>query len=359
MLFARFFSGVGSSTYSSMVGGVLSDIYPSNERNTPMALFSCSALFGIGTGALASGFTAECTTWRWIFYSQAIVDGVLVATFLLLFSETRVTVLLRRRAQEFNALQEQLQKATGSAPRIRWKCQHDEQRDSLPQMVRTSLLRPFHLLLTEPVVFFFSLWAAFAWATLYVALGAVPLVFRSTYAFSLAQSNAVLAAMCVGAVLMTPISIYQARVLGRFASAALPPDVPEARLYCACVESALLPLGLFAFGWSARPDVHWIVPAIAIGVATMGIFAVYLAVFNYLSDAYGRYASSALAAQSFCRNGLGGVLTLVTRQMFAGMGYGAAGSCLGGVALALTLVPWVLVLWGEEIRRRSRFASAL
>lgn len=264
MLLARFFSGVGSSTYSSMVGGVLSDIYPSNERNTPMALFSCSALFGIGTGALASGFTTQYTTWRWIFYSQAIVDGVLVATFLLLFSETRVIVLLRRRAQQFNA---------------------------------------------------------------------------------------VLAAMCVGAVLMTPLSIYQERVLGRFASATFPPGVPEARLHCACVESALLPLGLFAFGWSARPDVHWIVPAAAIGVATMGIFAVYMAVFNYLSDAYGRYASSALAAQSFCRNGFGGVLTLVTRQMFAGTGYGAAGSCLGGVALVLTLVPWVLVLWGGGGRR--------
>ena len=32
----------------------------------------------------------------------------------------------------------------------------------------------------------------------------------------------------------------------------------------------------------------------------MGIFSIYLAVFNYLADTYHRYASSALAAQSFC-----------------------------------------------------------
>lgn len=32
----------------------------------------------------------------------------------------------------------------------------------------------------------------------------------------------------------------------------------------------------------------------------MGIFSVYLAVFNYLADTYHRYASSAIAAQSCC-----------------------------------------------------------
>ncbi|KAK0663563.1 putative transporter [Lasiodiplodia hormozganensis] len=384
MLLARFFAGVGSSTYSSMVGGVISDIYRPEERNTPMALFSCTALFGIGTGAIASGFTAQYTIWRWIFYSQAIVDGVFVALLILLFPETRASVLLRWKAAKFNALHEEMEHAarlssspatttttTTSDPpsppptRIRWRSEQDEQqRGSLAATITTSLTRPFHLLLTEPVAFFFSLWAAFAWATLYVALAAVPLVFSTTHAFTLAQSNAVFAAMCAGAVVITPVSIYQerwARRRGLIPHAGAP---PEARLYFSCVESALLPAGLFLFGWTAAgrgdaDDVHWVVPALAVGVATMGVFSVYLAVFNYLSDAYGRFASSALAAQSFCRNGLGGVLTLVTRRMFVDMGYGPAGSCLGGVALALTMVPWVLVLYGERIRARSKFVGSL
>lgn len=367
-----------------MVGGVISDIYRPEERNTPMALFSCTALFGIGTGAIASGFTAQYTTWRWIFYSQAIVDGVFVALLILLFPETRAPVLLRWKAAEFNALHEEMERAarlltslpattttttTNPPPPpppptcIRWRSEQDEQQrnSSLAATIATSLTRPFHLLLTEPVAFFFSLWAAFAWATLYVALAAVPLVFSTTHNFTLAQSNAVFAAMCAGAVVIAPVSIYQerwARRRGFIPGAGAP---PEARLYFSCVQSALLPAGLFLFGWTAGrgADVHWVVPALAVGVATMGIFSVYLAVFNYLSDTYGRFASSALAAQSFCRNGLGGVLTLVTRRMFVDMGYGPAGSCLGGIALALTLVPWVLVLYGERIRARSKFAGSL
>lgn len=40
MLVARFFLGVGGSTFSSMVGGVVSDMYHSEDRNRPMALFT-------------------------------------------------------------------------------------------------------------------------------------------------------------------------------------------------------------------------------------------------------------------------------------------------------------------------------
>ena len=78
------------------------------------------------------------------------------------------------------------------------------------------------------------------------------------------------------------------------------PTAAEARLYFVCVEAALLPIGLFWFGWTSFPYIPWIVPTLAIGCATMGIFSVYLAVFNYLADTYHRYASSAIAAQSCC-----------------------------------------------------------
>lgn len=91
----------------------------------------------------------------------------------------------------------------------------------------------------------------------------------------------------------------------------------------------------------------------------MGIFSIYLAVFNYLADTYHRYASSALAAQSFCRNMLGGIFPLITDQMFKAMTFQGAGSFLGGVGAILTLVPFVLLIWGPKIRARSKFASEI
>lgn len=159
--------------------------------------------------------------------------------------------------------------------------------------------------------------------------------------------------MCIGAMLSTVLSIYQEKVARHYGKLSL---TPEGRLYFACIESALLPIGLFWFGWTSFPSIHWIVPTIAITCATMGIFSIYLAVFNYLADTYHRHASSALAAQSFCRNILGGIFPLVTTAMFNRMTFAGASSFLGGVGAVLTVVPWVLVFYGPKIRARSKFA---
>lgn len=64
MLVARFWVGCGSSVFSTMVGGVVSDLYHAEDRNTPMALFSGGALFGTGLGPLVSGFIAQNAHWR-------------------------------------------------------------------------------------------------------------------------------------------------------------------------------------------------------------------------------------------------------------------------------------------------------
>lgn len=154
------------------------------------------------------------------------------------------------------------------------------------------------MLLTEPVVFFFSLWVSFSWAVLYLQFSSVPLIFRTNHNFTIEQTGAVFTSMCVGVIIITIISIYQERIAMRFGKHT---TSPEGRLYFVCIESVLLPIGLFWFGWSSFSSVHWIVPAMAVGCATMGIFSIYLATFNYLADTYHRYASSAIAAQSCCK----------------------------------------------------------
>ena len=114
-------------------------------------------------------------------------------------------------------------------------------------------------------------------------------------------------------------------------------------------------------GWTSFPSIHWIVPTLAIGCATMGIFSIYLAVFNYLADTYHRYASSALAAQSFCRNMLGGVFPLVTGAMFHRMTFAGASSFLGGVVNypSLTVFCTYLSGLGSSLDDRSLGFSLL
>lgn len=176
MLVARFFAGVGSSTFSTMVGGVVSDTYhasgtlsnfsdhsqPSTndcaERNTPMALFSGAALFGTGLGPLCSGFIAQHLSWRWVFYVQVITCGILILAVTIFFKETRGSVLLSRRAALLNSWYEAREKAglagfqmpidgrpEKQSQRIRWKVESDADRDSLVKMIGISVYRPFRV----------------------------------------------------------------------------------------------------------------------------------------------------------------------------------------------------------------------
>ena len=389
MLLSRLFLGIGASTFSTMGGGILADIYISSERNTPMVLFTGATMFGTGVGPLVSGIVAENLLWRWVFYIQVFTSGFLIALIILFFRETRGHIVLSRKAKVLNKWYEALEAAgslgisipptspplspssphpekhdpTPTTPstrttthRIRYKVLADEQRSSILNLISLSLYRPFHLLVTEPVVFWFSVWISFAWGILYLQFASIPLVFKTSYNFTLAQTGYVFTAMSIGGILSTILSITQ----DNWAVKRYPHKFhdPEGRLLFTCVEAALLPIGLFWFGWTCYPSVPWILPTIAVGIATMGIFSVFLAVFNYSADVYKSYASSALAASGLCRNLLAGCFPLVAHALFNNLGFQAASSLLGGIAAALTLVPWVLVKWGPAIRKRSKIASA-
>ena len=157
MLVARFFVGVGGSTFSTMVGGVISDIYHTRDRNTPMALFSGLAFFGTGLGPLVSGFIAQNLNWRWIFWVQVISCGLIMLAVILFFKETRGSVLLSRKAARLNEWYEAREKVglvgfdvsigedclKTESQRLRWKVKSDEERESLAKMIGISLYRPF------------------------------------------------------------------------------------------------------------------------------------------------------------------------------------------------------------------------
>ncbi|KAF4972139.1 hypothetical protein FSARC_1214 [Fusarium sarcochroum] len=413
MLIARFFVGVGGSVFSSVVGGVIADLWHKEERNFPMALYSGFVLFGTGLGPLvAAAFVNDldddALAWKWSFWHQAILDGLLLVAILVLFKETRGSVLLSRKAKKLNQWYEELEKAgvygvwvtdvpeessdSSSASsvktmpghdtkleynrerrlqRVRWLVEADEQRPPLGQMMATSVMRPFYLLFTEPVVFWFSLWAAFSWAVLYLSFSIVPYLYSDNYNLSMR----VYVAMMASAIIATVVGILQENLMKhplwsghvdekevprfwQFMRKHFPADSPEARLYFTCLTALLLPAGLFVAFLSPISTSHY-TQAIGIGFANWGIYSVYLATFNYLADTYHMYASSALAAQSFCRNVLGGIFPVLTGIMFDNLGLKNAGCVLGGIATGLTLIPWVLVFFGARIRARSKFAISL
>lgn len=140
-----------------MIGGVISDIFAAEDRNTPMASYAGFALFGTGFGPMIAGIVAYRASWRWIYYIQAIAAAVVVIPLIFFFHETRGSVLLSRKAKVLNKWYDALEEAgyvgldvpinddeeKRCSRRVRWKVKSDEERDSLWTMLTISIFRPF------------------------------------------------------------------------------------------------------------------------------------------------------------------------------------------------------------------------
>lgn len=71
-------------------------------------------------------------------------------------------------------------------------------------LLTVTLFRPVHMLMTESIVAFLSIYVAFNFGVLFAFFAAFPYTFRSVYGFSIEQSGLVFLAVGVGCVLAIP-----------------------------------------------------------------------------------------------------------------------------------------------------------
>ncbi|PWN48561.1 MFS general substrate transporter [Violaceomyces palustris] len=347
ILISRWFQGMAASVGNSMVAGSVSDMFHASERGFPMGLYALSVYIAQGVGPTASAFTTSQRSWRVILWWNGAVALFAFAMMALLLKETRGPVLLSQRAKR-------LTEETGKLHR----CRADDERSSFPVMVKTSLVRPIEYLFTEPVVTSFALWIGFLWGIVFICLESVPIAF-SVYGWSVGQKGLVLLCTAVGGLIGFAVNFYQEKLYARACQRHDGKPPPEARLYSACAGAVFAPVGLYIFAWTARSDIHPVAPILGLLIFNTALFPIYLAVFSYLADVYERYASSALAAQSFLRNTLAATFPLFSRQMYSSVSPPVASTILASIGALLGVVPFILLYYGEAIRKRSRAAVAL
>ncbi|EKD19991.1 uncharacterized protein L3040_002331 [Drepanopeziza brunnea f. sp. 'multigermtubi'] len=229
-------------------------------------------------------------------------------------------------------------------------------RPSLATRLAISFKRPIKMLFTQWVVFSPTLWVSFAWGLLFLLQSSVPQTFGKTYGFGLYPTDLVQLALSVGALVATLISPIQDHLYLESAKKSKNgKTIPESRLYSSVPGSLLFTADIFWYGWANYPHVHWMVPTIGIVLVGLGIFSIYLAVVNYLTDSYEKYAAFALSAASLGRNVSGAFLPLASPALYTNLGFQWGSNLLGCVALALSLGPVYLIWKGEAIGKRSPF----
>ncbi|KAG6910048.1 hypothetical protein DXG01_013494 [Tephrocybe rancida] len=330
VIIARFLQGAFGSTGSTMVGGTVADIWSARERGLPMSLFALTALGGTGIGPAFAGWIEMNSRlgWRWIQWIQMIIFGVYTLLLPVVMRETRSVILLMKLAKK-------MRKETGEN---RYRARVEDERPSLKSLIFISCTRPVLLMCTEPIVLAFSLWIGFAWGLMYCLVESIGGVFKTLHGFNIGQVGTVFLAMTIGSVIGFACNYFQEPLYRN----SVDKRGPEARLHMACFAAILLPVALFIFAWTGYEYVHWIAQAIGI-IASFYIWAtfiIYLAVFSYLADCYGPFASSALAGQSLARNLMATAFPLFSEQMFHKLGYRWANTLFACLAVIMIPIPF-------------------
>jgi hypothetical protein len=87
---------------------------------------------------------------------------------------------------------------------------------------------------------------------------------------------------------------------------------------------------------------------------------IFVALFNYISDAYGSaYSASAFAALSTTRSIAGAVIPLAAENMIVSLGIPWSCTLLALISFLLSFVPFCFITWGPQIRKASKFTSKL
>jgi len=217
------------------------------------------------------------------------------------------------------------------------------------------------MMLFEPLVLFTCLYIAYVYAIFYIFLQSYPIVFRGIYGFSAGQQGLTFLPIGVGAIITAGFYLAWDTILSkaRAQGKAWSQKEEMRRLPLSLFAGPLMVIGLFWLGWTAKPSIHWIVPTLSGIIFGMGYLCTFMALLNYLVDAYDIFAASAMAASSFSRSTLGAVLPFCTRPMYKNLGVAWACSLLAFVALAMSAIPFVFIKYGETLREKSKFCQYL
>lgn len=239
------------------------------------------------------GFASTVMGWRWIQGIMAIVTGVLSIIGIIGLPETYSPVLLHWRA-------EKLCKATGIIYRSKFE---EKGKINLRHLLKISLSRPWIFLFREPIVLFFSIYMAVIYGILYMLVGAFPILYHEEKGWAPGFDGLPFLGIEVGIIIGILYCIWDKRRYTRVAAKYTDrPVPPETRLPPAMVGAFGLPIALFWFAWTNYPSIHFIVPILAGIPFGFGIVCVFVALVNYMIDAYAIYAATVMAANSILRS---------------------------------------------------------
>ncbi|GKZ83741.1 hypothetical protein AnigIFM56816_008837 [Aspergillus niger] len=350
ILVFRFICGAMGAAPQTVVGGVYADMFETpRARGRVMAFYMAASSFGPIVGPIISGCSAQYG-WRWSFRIDLILVGCSWLSSLFL-PETFSRAIVKKHVALLNK-----QSSTHS-----YVSQRELQSAAVQCTLKETLTRPITMMFTEPIILFTGIYLAFAYGLIFFCFQAYPIIFEGTYGFNVKQTSLCYLPIGIGAASSGLVSLYYDVIYERAkAQGKKWTTIPELqRLPVACIGGPCLTISLFWLGWTANPQIYWLVPVLSGLFFGFGYQIIFISLLTYVTDAYKIYSASALAASVITRSILGAVFPLAADPMYSALGVGWGTSVLGFASMACIPIPLAFLYAGEWIRKRSTFCQQL
>jgi DHA1 family multidrug resistance protein-like MFS transporter len=349
LLALRFFQGFFGSPALANGGATFSDMYSLLYVPYQLSWWVFAAWGGPALGPLMAGFAVPAKNWHWSLWEIVWMSAPVVVLLLLVMPETSSSNILLRRAKRLRAV-------TGDA-RLQSQSEIDQRQLKASEILISALIKPIEITLKDPAILFVNLYTALFYGIYYTFFEVFPLIFPSSYGFNAGEIGLAFLSCQVGATL--GLVVYFSYLHWYMIPENLAHGLREQehRLVPAIAGSFLIPTGLFIFGWTARPSVHWIVPLIGVVVFVLGTFLILQSIFVYLPLSYPKYAASLFAGNDLTRSSMACGSILFARPLFVNLGIAKGVSLLAGLSIAGIVGTITLYLVGAKLRARSSFAE--
>ncbi|KAF2019077.1 MFS general substrate transporter [Aaosphaeria arxii CBS 175.79] len=342
----RLLCGIGGSASQTVGGAIIGDLFTVQKRGRAMAIWTIGPIFGPSLAPVIGGFVVQYLDWRWVNWLTLCLAVPATVLLALCSRETNPRIILQRKVAKL--------RVELARPELRSVFAGSEAVLSPKKVLMNGLMKPLQLLFGSSVVFGVSLYIAFAYGCLYLLFNTIPIVFQTTYGWSLGVSGVAYLALLLGYLIgLVIFYCLSDKLVKRLMHANNGAFEAEFRLPVAVYSAALLPVSFFLYGWTSQNKVFCAVPIIALVIFGTGFECIWLPTQSYIIDAYPQHVASALAAACVMRSIVAAFLPLAGPGMYQALGLGWGNSVLGFIALGLTPVPILLRRYGKLLREKA------
>ena len=286
----------------SITLGMIADLWEPNDQQYAVACIVFSSVGGSVLGPVVGGFVESFLPWRWNIWIQLIFGGFVQLAHLVLVPETYPAIMINRIAKKRRAKGEDVYGPTELIPLKNRFSSHE---------IVVTWLRPFRMLITEPIVLCLSLLSGFTDALIFIFIQSFSLVY-SQWGFSTVAIGLSFLPLMIGYAItwIVAIPVIRRNTHERQREPDSEHAQYESRLWWLLYTAPCLPIGLIGFAWTSLPQVHWIGSMFFSALVGIANFSIFMATIDYMICAYGPYAASATGGNGWARDFLAGVLTV-------------------------------------------------